>query len=345
MVKSKPILVLSIMTALAGCGGSGTGGSPAAVTPPPTPTPTPTPVPAPTNTTLTNLVASQVFSVASASTLARFGGALVTPPVGQFQPYNAGPLTFTYEQPVGSYHLNISANPPRFGPTAAVTTSNFQTFGAVDGVGSRLILFRPGSTNTTSALSFVSYGLFRSNETVSSSAADLTYRNYIYGLPTAAADVPRTGTATYTTTTDGVWIKTNEDFNAQISGLQEIRITGVSTTTVNFAANTLTFTLTITGPDTRTGRTLTIASLAGTGTIAASGVITGNVTGGTYSYTFVETANPVSIERRVTYGFGGPFSGAFFGPSGAELGLAFQLAPDAAPNRAASVSGAIVGKR
>jgi hypothetical protein len=117
------------------------------------------------------------------------------------------------------------------------------------------------------------------------------------GVPTIASDLPKTGTATYTTGVGGVVINgsgVNPTDPAANSG----------TFSANFATGAITTSVHLVGAATSPGGVVDYGAFNGTGTIASgSPGFTGSFTGTT----------------------GAGFSGAFFGPQAAEMGYTFNF--------------------
>ncbi|GAA0310796.1 hypothetical protein GCM10009087_21070 [Sphingomonas oligophenolica] len=121
------------------------------------------------------------------------------------------------------------------------------------------------------------------------------------GAPTIASDMPKTGTATYSTTVGGA---ANMPGGATPSYL----LTGNSTATfsANFGTGAISTTLTLAGTQPSTGATVTnFGTFTGTGSIGSGGPgFTGTLAG---------------------TGANGVFSGAFFGPQALEMGYDWSL--------------------
>ena len=97
--------------------------------------------------------------------------------------------------------------------------------------------------------------------------------------------------------------------------------------------------MTIVGPDRDTGSMLTVTGLTGTGTIASNNVITATVTGGRYTYNSVVPGFPA---QQITTTFTGAASGAFLGPGGAEVAMAYDVKGSDLRHL---ISGVLVAKR
>jgi hypothetical protein len=278
------------------------------------------------------LVASQTFPVASGRVYRpERGGSVGAVPDSTFDAYGSG-ITLAYDAAGSSYTVNDATNPPAFFPAQqTANTAAFRTFANSNGPGSyKLILFNPGAGNTTLPLSFVSYGLLESVQQISTTNADIFHRPFIFGLQTPTSGIPTTGTVNYTSAVDGYWVRLRS-LTTFTQGYADLRLSGTATFSVNYATRTVTVSLQLDGtdllPTSTSGSlgTINLGTFTGTGTIATgastfSGTLTGN-------------------------GFSGPFSGALFGSSASEAGLAFRI-DDGNANPAARqhVAGVVVGK-
>lgn len=119
----------------------------------------------------------------------------------------------------------------------------------------------------------------------------------VFGTPSSASDRPTTGTRTYTALVRGYDLAATD---GQTGGT-ETAIDGMLAVTVDYAAGTVAFTLTLNLP---TGGATVPIVLTGAGSLTSANGLSGAVTG----------AGPT-----------GRFTGALFGPGAAELGLAVSL--------------------
>ncbi|MBB4615186.1 transferrin-binding protein-like solute binding protein [Novosphingobium taihuense] len=135
------------------------------------------------------------------------------------------------------------------------------------------------------------------------------------GVPTQAGDVPRSGSATYSTQVVGLAAKSGSPY----------LLFGESTGTfsANFASNSVSTSLTLAGKLPGNNAVTAIGNYSGSGTISSSGPgFQGTLTGSNAS---------------------GAFSGAFFGPRGAEAGYTFFL--NGTTDSTLSVQGALFAKK
>lgn len=178
----------------------------------------------------------------------------------------------------------------------------------------QLVLFNSGASNPRMPLSYVSYGAWQrliDNNT----SIDVAQQYFVYGIRQGSAQ-PSTGSASYSTIVDGLW--------SNASGVYALG--GTSSFTANFSNMTVATQLNLTGQNVTTQANRNLGLFTGTGTIAALG---GGFSG---SFQHQGTADDGAV-------YTGGFNGAFFGPTGQEVGYTFSLT---APGGAAA--GAVVGK-
>ena len=178
----------------------------------------------------------------------------------------------------------------------------------------QLVLFNPGAGNTQLALTYVSYGAWQSISE-SLTTVGFSQRYFVYGIR-QAANQPSTGSASYATQVDGFWTTS--------SGLYALD--GTSTLSANFANLTVSTDLSLTGTNIQSAASKSLGTFKGTGTIASLG--------GAFGGTFVHQGT--DADGNV---YSGAFNGAFFGPTGSEVGYTFRLTG----SNGAAV-GAVVGK-
>lgn len=231
-------------------------------------------------------------------------------------------VSLAYDAATGGYTVrDASAASATFLPaskSALYSDTKVTTFIQASGnVEDQLTLFNPGANNPTLKLSYVSYGAWQ-RSTDNGSTVNFAQQFFVYGIR-EGVNQPSTGSASYTTTVDGIW-----------SNPEGIYIlAGSSSFTADFSAMTVATTLNLAGTNV-TNKTAPPKSLGlfnGAGTIAALG-------GG-----FEGTLTHIGTDANGNP-FSGTFAGAFFGPQGQEVGYTFSLS-DAAGG---TVAGAVVGK-
>lgn len=186
-----------------------------------------------------------------------------------------------------------------FGPSSIDGAASNSKFTVYRKTGTGLVeTFRrlnPGATNPLIALSYVGYGEWkRVTTTATGTATNDTY--LLYGAKTASADMPVTGSASYSTILDGTFVNKDNLF----------AVSGSGSLTANFGAGTIVYSATPVGTA-ADATILNFGSVGGTGSIAtASASFTGNP----------NSANP-------TYAMS--LKGYFYGPAASEVGANFRL--------------------
>jgi hypothetical protein len=310
-MKAIPWLILAAAFGLLGCGGGGGGGGASTSA-------------APTYATLANLTSPTTFT-----TVGEVDSYSATSPTAST--VAASTVTISYDPTTMDYSL--SATP------AISTTQISQTFtpNSVQGGGYNATstgadgttysgylaliqkLAEPSANGPSSSPS-VSYtyaglGDWQIQSTSAAGAQAVNIYDFAYGIGTQAGDLPRTGTATY---------------NLQLTGgYQGYEVFGTGTLTADFAAGTVTVSLSygvnfnIEYPDLGAGPTG--APMTGTGTI--------NFTTNSFSSSMTGT------------GYTEMVSGRFYGPQGAETGAIFTVVPTVTAGAGPTLVGEALGKK
>lgn len=292
---------LSFLTACGGGSGGSFGGGGVGSTPTPPPA-------AATNASLTNLTVSETFAdvaVGQAGALTAAGTSTSR------SAFAATDFSISYDAAAQSYTVREGGTSATYGPTnrPASTSAVITTYQRGSGTNTdSLVLFRAGAGNTTLALTYASYGAWQ-RLAQSGSGVDVRQNFFVYGVPTAASYMPRTGSATYQTTIDGFVIAPGASY----------ALGGTGSFSADFGAGTVATSLTLNGTNVANGGSISLGSPTG------SGAISGSSFGGSFS--------------NLPAGRSGGFNGQFFGPGATEMGAVFTLSGDIAGN------GAIVGKR
>ena len=267
----------------------------------------------PSNASLDNLTVSQTFP-AWQTTIAyeeKVGGG------AQFFSNNARATTSVrWDQATQSYIVRETGNASKtYTLSAANRTSTTPTFTTYQtssgGTTNTFRLFNPGAGNPVVQLTYASYGAWHQTTPGAGfqGAAKTSDTYFVYGIKTAAADMPRIGTGTYSAIIDGTFVDK----------------TGASTLsgTGGFIANFLGGTITFTADAVRTpasGPAVPIGLISGGGTIAfANSGFSASGSNGSY---------------------GMNLSGYFFGPAAAEIGAVFKLT-----GAGGSGNGVMIGKQ
>lgn len=207
-----------------------------------------------------------------------------------------------YDSATGSYTLRDTGSltiTSTFTPAnidAAASSSAFTVY--KKGANESFRRYNVGTVNQGIALTYVDYGQWRRTGAPSFGTGTAVNDTYlVWGTRTASADMPRTGSATYTTALDGTYV--NKDGAYAVSGTGNL--------TANFGGGTIGYSSTATGTKEIGGTTLAFGTMTGTGTIAfgSSGFSgTGAVNGNGYKM---------------------DVNGNFYGPAAQEVGGIFHI--------------------
>jgi len=287
-----PCTIGAIML-LGGCGGDGGGGSVASVSTVATPT---------TSTTLADLVASQSFANNAASahdTIAASANVSAASSTSQA-------LTFSYDLPSNSYTVSTQGRSQKFAPANLLTAAQSGAGGGISvysitsGTTTDRLTIEAASITGYSATSPQYSGLGYWQRTVTGTgSSDVTVDFFIYGLPSTAAQVPRTGSAAYATSVYGL---------VSPIGLEARFFQGTGRMDIDFANALMTTSATLseTGIVSQTNYG-SGATLSGSGSLSSSA----NAFTGTVVYTGLNSRSS------------GTLAGQFYGPVAQNLGASF----------------------
>lgn len=239
--------------------------------------------------------------------------------------FGDGGITISYDAPSKSYTLHDGATAISYAPAdkvapntgeAATPFDSYSRYSnnwpSIQGVSDRIQAYRAGGSNTQfpqlSYTTFViaQHSFIYSKSGVSQIRTDERRIYAIGGFETARSDLPKTGTASYTTFLAGSAIY---DKNGPSP------IGGTATITADFAAGSLGTTMALTND----GKS--IGTFDGTAPIeAATSHFAGNL-------------NASGATQ-------GSFSGSFFGPQGTEVGYTYRV-----QTSIGTVDGGVVGKK
>ncbi|WP_333571574.1 transferrin-binding protein-like solute binding protein [Sphingomonas sp.] len=301
--------LVALAVALGGCSGGGGGGGSSG--------PGFIPVPAaPTdqrNTTLTDLRFTEGFAGAAGRIRYAVSGTGSASDFDGTVPVSSNTVAVRYDAAAQSYTISLSPfTSPSFGPGDRTSSSNTLT-NYEKRSGSRqenLSLFNPGSGNPRLVLTYASYGAYQAITQGSPIGVDTIF--FAYGIRTAPSDMPKTGSASYTTIVDGQF--------AGASGVYAMG--GDSSFTADFAAATVQATLQLRGQNVVTN------GLRDFGIHALTGTIRSETTGAVFSAAGGSNGATVYMQ------------GAFFGPGAAEVGANFGIV-----NADGRGVGALVGRK
>lgn len=306
---------MKIMHLLAGCAAlsllSACGGGSGGVASTPTPTPTATP----TNVSFDDLKYNQSFTNDADGLAATWD---LTTNTGIDGSAKSSALTVSYDAKTKGYTVSVASRSQTFTP-ADITSQDdyvvsYKTTGTT-GSDYLTLLGKPSSGNAETQ--YVRMGFWQHNA-VSNNQQSVDYETFAYGFPTAAAAVPRTGSAAYAIDTFGV---------VTAPGQQPRSFQGAGQFNVDFAQGIystdtyLTETELVSGAGTSGGG----IELNSQGQLSSSdGTFSGNVL---YGGWFGSAA--------------GTLNGRFYGPNGEELGASFYGSNTAGM----AVVGSLVGQQ
>jgi hypothetical protein len=224
-------------------------------------------------------------------------------------------LGVRYDAATQSYTVVGDFTSPAFGPaqrsSSNATLTNYERQSGTKQ--ENLTLFNAGSGNTRLALTYASFGAYQTIDTGTGSDLGVDTVFFNYGVRTSAADMPRTGTANYDTNVDGLF--------AGSTGVYSL--TGDSSFTADFAASTVSATLSLRGEHVVSGATKLFTPQALSGTIRSD-------TNGQHFSARGGDPNGTSSDMM----------GMFYGPGAAEIGGVFGISTPEGKG-----TGAIVGKK
>ena len=181
---------------------------------------------------------------------------------------------------------------PSFGPAQRIsgnaTLTNSDRAGTTQ---QNLTLFNPGAANPRLALTYASFGAYQEIGTATNGSRTVDTTFFSYGVRTTAADMPRTGRASYDTIVDGQF--------ADSTGVYALG--GQSSFEADFGASTVTAGMTLQGQNVIDGRGKSFSPMALTGTIRSD----------TNGFSFSAS------------GDGATMGGMFYGPGAAEIAGVF----------------------
>ncbi|MFM7376808.1 MAG: hypothetical protein ACKO1O_01555 [Erythrobacter sp.] len=305
-------------------------------------TPTPSPSPTPTYQTIAQLTGNQQFATACAyfvfdRTVSPNFTALHEVPFGERGQlrFDAAASSWTYSegaQTNPSQQTSFTVGPADLAASPPASTTPYRRVTA----GRSLELTLRNGQQTGFATEYLRTFTLADIQAVTVPDSSRADRLCAYGVPTVAADtLPATATAYTSLNVIGTATLMNSAQRVRTYSLSD----STATFSVNGTAGTVSMSIQLVGREILADGTLATtttplpALTAGTGTIGnartpAIKVFEGNfVTGGV---------------QEITSGF----SGAFFGPQGAEVGFSFRTAPrSGTPNENFEIAGVVVARR
>jgi len=279
----KSIVFFPLM--LAACGGGGTTSGGGGVVSTPTPA---------SYTKLADMTGDRSFQTAGVQYR------VVTDPPAYFaegatQSFGSG-VVIAYTAASDSYKLTAAdGSTVTFTPADTITPgaeASLQRLKTNGAINDQLTIFKTAVNGVS--LSYLMAGSWVHRDPANNASIS---RLAIGGSPTIASDMPRSGSATYSTAVNGTMLANGTPFT----------LTGSSTATfsADFAANSVATALTLTGVQSTGTTVANFGTFSGTGAISSSNsAFTGTLSG---------------------TGATGVFSGAFFGPQAKEMGYSWFL--------------------
>jgi len=304
---------------LAGCGGGG-GGGPGFI---PSPGPDPLPAEAPPHT-FSSIYAVPVYGTLFSITINTESGAATD--LESFGLAEYGDLSVqnnVNEYALWTYQPAWSDDVPIFldsslgaNPTGGDEADNFDYYRFVAGTHSaQLQLLTPGPANSRVQLTYLTYGVY-SDASGPSTARRFETGVFALGQETANANMPTSGTGSYSGIVDG---------HATVGGTGYRLLGSTGTLSANFATGAIATSLSMQGnTDFLTG---TLGTTQPFGTLTGSGTISGTTSHYTGSL--------------AGFGMTGEFAGGFFGPAANETGYSFYAYTGAGD----LINGVFVGKK
>jgi hypothetical protein len=207
-----------------------------------------------------------------------------------------------YDAAAGTYTVKNASASVTFGAADRQTAGDLDRYSHEAGsVRDELVLSRNlRSADTAVALSYVGFGSWLHDDGSFVQDGAQTHKRqftyFVFGYPTAANDMPKTGSASYSSSV----IASARDLGS--GGVRAYDMAGSATFNANFASAQVTTTLKLYIP-------FTIDS---TGEFTGTGAISGNLFNGSFT----------SNDR---YFYEGEFAGGFYGPSAREMGYTFAI--------------------
>lgn len=220
-----------------------------------------------------------------------------------FSTYARATTVVVYDSVTDTYTLRDTGSPTTkstFGPgniDAGASNATFTVYRKTSGSTTETFrLLNQDPTNPLIVLSYVTYGQWR-RSTASGSSAAVNDTFVVFGQKTPAASVPRTGSGSYSTVLDGIFVNS--------AGVYAV--TGTGNLTANFGAGTISYDATASGAREGGGPGIAFGTMTGSGSIAFNG--------GTYSGTGTANGNGYALD----------LNGAFYGPAAQEVGGTFRI--------------------
>lgn len=220
-----------------------------------------------------------------------------------FSPYARVTSVVVYDPVTDTYTLRDTGSPSiksTFAPAnidGAASNATFTVYKKTSGSTTETFrLLNKSPTNPLIALTYVTYGQWR-RSTGSGSTSSVNDTYLVFGQRTAGANVPRTGSGSYSTVLDGTFVNS--------AGVYAV--SGTGNLTANFGSGTIAYDATATGAREGGGTGIVFGTMTGSGAIAfnsASFSGTGGFNGSGYAL---------------------DLAGNFYGPAAEEVGGTFRI--------------------
>lgn len=272
------------------------------------------PAPTPSNTSITNLVADQVFSGPAATTTNEFNLTSGTTVNGSGA---ADTLSVSYNASAKSYTVSVAGRSQTFGSGDVISNSGGEARFQKDGAAGkdRLTLVTTPYSGSTSN-QYVGLGYWQRSSITGDRQND-QFATFVYGLNTPSAGMPRTGRANFAIDVVGL---------SSVPGFEPSVLQGRGTFDVDFMSGVF---------STRTYLTET-ALLTGAGVVGGGIELNGAGLLSSSEPTFSGSVTADSRNARLS----GSLSGRFYGPGAEELGASFS----ATNSDGASFTGSFTGQ-
>lgn len=283
--------------ALSACGGGGGGGVNSTPAPSPSPMPTPTPTPSPTQTPAPTPVDAALGAASGSTTFTTFSTHTTQSLTAQDDVVSNTqvqrvPLTFRYDAGSKAYTVQVAGISTTFGAAQfaqANDSGDVRFTRTLDGGRESLTLFNPARVGAGTRSVNVGLWQRRTNTT------DFQFDVFAYGFTTAAAQVPRSGSATYEIDLFGV---------ASPNGAFPRSIIGDGTFSLDFAHGLFSMAGQAGEYNNDVAYSTCCTSWTGAGRITSAGALSGNF--------IFDGRDRISYRSSVV--------GALFGPDGKEVG-------------------------
>ena len=301
--------IAALLVSLSACGGGGmTGGSgvqPIAAPPPAPPPPPPTGDALLSSGQSTSLASSQTLELDHAQT-ATTNRSVTDPGLGFSVSYDAAAGTYTVATASRQISFSPSDLDQKYGPGNMQHGAEiYAKHGAAE---TDFLLFLRGfDASPPMDLHYANYGAWQHNTNLGDrDRIEVVW--FTYGIPTTAADMPRTGSATYRLIGAGNYAEASHLYVTQETG----------DLTADFAAGRINFNMIVTGNDFLQGWFGGIGGFTGSAPISSTG--------------FEGALDSSNLA------WSGKFKGQFYGPGAPELGFVYS-----ATSPSATLNGAVLG--